>query len=528
MAGLKRAKVVILITVLVLSLLTSCTMGGFEGNKAGTQTPPETKPASTGGNTAGTQSTTEKEVKPTLRVLSSYQKEDYNTYPVAKVLEERTGYHVEYEMLPSDNPQDKLNLLMASGESYDVINVPGRGVFVTLYNEYARKNALVDLTPLIDQYGVYMKSAISQESFDTVTINGKIYGIPTAGIKFNNASLIIRQDWLDKLNLKMPENIDEFKNVLKTFKEKDPEGKGADKVIPMTMQMMYSIPNLIGAFGMPNAWNDVDGVLTPLVLDPRYKDYLSYVADLYKEGLLDSEFPMNKNSTAIEKFTNGSAGVLTNGWTGIQTIDDALKKINPNAKYAFIPALKGKNGEFGLTMQVGLERISFVPKTSKNPEHAVKWMDANLEPETFRLVAIGEEGIHYTVENGSYLPINPIFTDERNLSNNFFTGVDEKMQPIYWQARVRKDPRLFEAFEFLNITQPPETRIPDVINLAPYIEDYAKYNAQLTSMVSEHSVKVIIGAESLSDYDSFVKKWLDAGGEASFKSVNEWYKTYKK
>src|SRR5581483_5190184 len=59
--------------------------------------------------------------KPTLRALQIWQKDDYNTYPVAKVLEEKTGYKVQYDMLPQDKPEDKLNLLIASGESYDAI-----------------------------------------------------------------------------------------------------------------------------------------------------------------------------------------------------------------------------------------------------------------------------------------------------------------------------------------------------------------------------------------------------------------------
>ncbi|UUZ80873.1 hypothetical protein LJK88_39845 [Paenibacillus sp. P26] len=61
------------------------------------------------------------EAKPQLKSLQIWQKDDYNTYPVAKMLEEKTGYKVQYDMLPQDKPQDKLNLLIASGEPYDAI-----------------------------------------------------------------------------------------------------------------------------------------------------------------------------------------------------------------------------------------------------------------------------------------------------------------------------------------------------------------------------------------------------------------------
>ena len=39
----------------------------------------------------------------------NYMKEDPNTYPVAKDLEEATGHPVKYYTLPQDKPEEKLN-----------------------------------------------------------------------------------------------------------------------------------------------------------------------------------------------------------------------------------------------------------------------------------------------------------------------------------------------------------------------------------------------------------------------------------
>lgn len=48
-------------------------------------------------------------------------------------------------------------------------------------------------------------------------------------------------------------------------------------------------------------------------------------------------------------------------------------------------------------------------------------MDLKLDKDTHKEAIIGKEGVHHKVEN-------------------------EKNYPIYWQARVRKDPILAEAF----------------------------------------------------------------------------------
>jgi putative aldouronate transport system substrate-binding protein len=465
--------------------------------------------------------------KPVLKSLNPWQKEDYNTYPVAKLLEERTGYKVQYDMLPQDKPLDKLNLIIASGDQYDAVTTMGGSNEKAVYSEYARRGALLELTDLIDKYGPNIKASISPESFEAMKVNGKLYGIPFKGVEFTTYSILIRQDWLDKLKLKMPATTNELVEVLRQFKEKDPGGNG-EKNIPMTLQGgLPFVDNIVGAFGIPYGWNDVNGSMVPRVMDPAFKEYATFMNSLYKDGLIDKEFAINKDATAKEKFTSGMAGALQVGWFDLPGLLDSLTKNKPEAKAVYIPALKGPAGKSGFSMNSGFDRITFIPKSSKNPEDAIKWMDAKLEKETFKKMVIGEEGKHYTYKDGAYTPILPIFTDERNQAVNYITGVDEKNYPIYWQARVRKDPRLFEGWEFLNIKQ-GAARISDKLGLAPYLPEHAKNNAPLNTLSNDYLVKLIVGAEQISGLEAFQQKFKSSGGEASVKEINDWYKTIVK
>jgi putative aldouronate transport system substrate-binding protein len=481
----------------------------------------------------GVENSTKDEKKPNLKVLGPWMQDDYNTYPVAKMLEERTGYHVEYEMLPADKAEDKLNIIMASGTDYDMITTVGGNVFKGLYSDYAKRGALVELTPLIDKYGANVKAVISQASFDAVKVDGKIYSIPMASYGSVQGGLMVRQDWLEKLNIKMPTTVDEFTDMLKAFKQKDPGGNGTDKNIPFSLNGasvdvtgVYVI-NLTGAFGIPNPWNLVNGKVVSRVEDQNTKEYISYMSELYKQGLLEKEFATNKSANLKEKFTNGRTGVAPISWADAPSVMDAMKKNFPDAKVAYISTLKGKGGKFGLSATPGLDRIPFIPKTSKNAEHTMKWINAKLEKETLKLTEVGQEGVHYTLKDGAYFPILPKFTDERGQANNYVTGYDDVNHPIYWQARVRKDQRLFDAYDFLNYKQ-PQNRVPDVLGLAPYLPEYTKNNSQLTTMVSDYAIKVIVGGQSLDGFDAFVQKWKEAGGEASSKEINAWYPTAKK
>jgi putative aldouronate transport system substrate-binding protein len=466
--------------------------------------------------------------KPQLKSLQIWQKDDYNTYPVAKYLEQATGYKVQYDMLPQDKPQDKLNILIASGEPYDAITTGGGTDFKALYADYAKKGALVELGPLIDKYGPNIKASVDPSAFEAAKVDGKLYAIPTTSLSFASNSLFIRQDWLEKVGMKAPTTLDELVAVLKAFKEKDPGGNG-DKNVPLTINGDATfVNNIVGAFGMPNFWNEVNGKLTPRILDPRYKEYVDFMAELFKQGLLDKEFAANKDATTKEKFTSGKAGLIPLNWADVPTITDALVKNVPTAKAVYISALKGKDGVSGLSATQGFDRITYIPKSSKNPEEAIKWMNAKLEKDVFRTMAIGEENKHYTFKDGAYTPIQPIFTDERNQANNFLTGTDDKNYPTYWQARVRKDMRLFDAWNFMNTIEPASTRIKDPLGFAPYLTNFSKDFQKLNVLATEYTTKVIFGAESINGLEAFQQKFNSSGGEQSVKEVNDWYATAKK
>lgn len=507
------------LTALTLSAVLAASVAACSSGQS--QTANSSAPSAASASPAATE-----KPKPELKVLSVWQKEDYNTYPLAKDIEDKTGYKVKYDMLPQDKPQDKLNLLIASGEAYDVVTTGGGSDMKALYSDYAKKGALVDLGPLIDQYGPNIKASISAETWEAAKVDGKIYAIPTLALDNIGLNLLIRVDWLEKLNLKMPATLDEFTAVLQAFKEKDPAGTG--DTIPLTaVASAPFVENISGAFGLPNTWNVKDGKIVSRPLDPNYKDYAAYMEGLYKQGLLDKEFVVNKDGNAKEKFTSGKAGVLSVGWYDIPTIADALTKNNPNAKYAYIPALKGKDGAVGLgSPGGGFDRISYIPKSSKNPEDTVKWMNAKLEKDTFKLIAIGEEGKHYTFKDNAYTPILPLFNDERNQAVNFLTGIDEQNYPIYWQARVRKDPRLFAGFEELNVKQTAKVSSP--LGMAPYLPEFSKTNQTLNTLINDQTIKYIAGADSLANLDSFLAKYKSSGGDAATKELNDWYATVKK
>ena len=80
------------------------------------------------------------------------------------MLEEKTGYHVQYDLLPSDNVEEKLNLILSSQDDYDGIQI--MGTYKDKYYDYANQGALLELDELIDEYGPNIKEALSDDTWE--------------------------------------------------------------------------------------------------------------------------------------------------------------------------------------------------------------------------------------------------------------------------------------------------------------------------------------------------------------------------
>jgi putative aldouronate transport system substrate-binding protein len=486
-----------LLTLLCIAMLTSSLAGCKPKEKPVTVKDEPSKP------------------KPELRFLGPYDRFDFATDHAAKVLAEKTGYTVKYESLPAENADEKLNLMMSNKEAFDFMKVsPAQ------FQKLAQEGALEPLDEILDKYGKTLKSVIAQTSWESAKINGKIYGIPEKNAMDSiGTGIVVRQDWLDELGLKAPKTLDEFYEVLKAIKDKK-------KVIPLTGNDAV-MTEISGAFGISASWVVKGGQIVNRVDDPAMKDYLAYMNKLYKEGLIDSEWPINNGNKNIEKFTSGKAAMFKMGWWTAPAVIPALQKNFQGANMGLLPPLKGKDGKQAALYSAGISNYAVIPKSAKNKEDAMKFMDLKVTPEIFKAFTIGEEGVHFKKEGEKYFPILPKFFDEKNNAHWYLTGTDQKAYEVYWQARVRKDKDLQSYFERMQ-EDAKNCGVIDALAFAPPITAIAKNGQKIAKLESDFYIKVITGAEPLSSYDKFLQQWKAEGGEESIKAANEWYKTAKK
>ena len=450
--------------------------------------------------------------KPTLRVLGTYNGHDPNNDPTAQAIEEKTGYHVEYYMLPAENALENLLMRISSGESYDILRISEE-----MYQELLRHNALLPLDDMLAAYGGNLTTKIFDTAYSLTTFDGKIYGIPMMAERASiDSGLVMRKDILDELGLQAPTTPAELKDVLLAVKAAHPE------LIPMLTRSEAMMTVIASGFGFYFDWNEVDGQLMHYVQLPQYQDYLAYITDLYLSGLLDTDLAVNNDTTLTEKFSSGNAfAYVCGGWT--DPVLTAYLNDENNAELIYLDPLRDERGNAGIKRQQALNNVSCIPVTAAYPEDAVKFMNRKLDEDVFTYITIGVKDETFTVdEAGNYAPIMPIFNELRNNAWWYLNSFDMTCYGDMWMARTRRTAATGLIYDGLN--QHAEAfAVDNPTDLCPSLAAVVENKNTLNTLVNDYVLQVIVGVRDAADHDAFVQEWLAAGGQASFDAYNEWY-----
>lgn len=368
-------------------------------------------------------------VKLTALFIAHPLTKDVNEMKWLSEIADKAGVEIEWEEIYTDWNQIK-STRFASGDIPDLL------FNATIDSDYTTyKGLFMELTDLIDQYAPNVKTMFEEEP-DTLalskTLEGEIYATPKFQGKWPdcNGVLFINKVWLDNLGLEIPTTLSEFKTVLEAFKNEDANGNGdATDEIPLDfnaadnswMSSAYSLTNLIGSWGIQltnwgtDAYFAEDGVVKNYAVDERYKAMMTYLADLYAEGLINENAITNDYSMFQSLSRTGTVGCVL-GW-------EETDKFGPEIYSQYVPCgpFIDDVDEFANTeprwtydftgLNMSSNRVCMSAKCS-NPEAAMRFIDQFYDAEVSVQVLFGgiTDGCvskvgddHYKVED----PLDP-------------------------------------------------------------------------------------------------------------------------
>lgn len=277
-------------------------------------------------------------------------------------------------VLPRGSEVEKLNLLISSAdERLDVF-------FSGDWREYAEKGLLLPLNDLIEEHGPNIKKAWAENDYMWEKVKdeeGTIWALPRS-LPTTSYPTWIRADWLEDQGLEMPKTIEEFENILKTFKEEDAAGNG--QTIPLLTDIGGLYNALSAGFTEHGAgnWQDEDGKIKPAIMQPGFKDAVAKMAEWYREGYIYKEsYVVNREQQEQLLFAN-RVGSTMMWYSLVAANEDRLKQNVPEAEYVFCEGLEGPKGLVETKTKPGSAGM-MVLKKAKNPEAAIKYMDWVLE-----------------------------------------------------------------------------------------------------------------------------------------------------
>ena len=247
-----------------------------------------------------------------------------NDHQVWNWLEENTGVTMELNVVDKTQETDQFNLMIASGDYADIFPA---GDYANGLEAAYEEEIVTDLTDYLEEYMPNYHQIIhsDQNILKDVQDGGMFLGIYALKDQIANPSgqgAFVRMDWLEDLNMEVPQTYDQLTEVLRAFKTE----KGA--VEPMSLYNTINMQNgqLIGGFGSIaelstngmggsalSGFYQIDGEVIFGATAEGTRKYLSWLNDLYQEDLINFE---NMQNREMNPFSDLNAGLAASGGTG--------------------------------------------------------------------------------------------------------------------------------------------------------------------------------------------------------------------
>ena len=455
----------------------------------------------------------------------------YDEHPAILTLEERTGLDITFIHPPAGDDGTYFNTLVASMQYPDVWITTGFGDYYPGGVEGAIDDGiLANTNELIDQYGYYYLQEATRWD-EAVTRNMKTDSglwrlgaanqrVPVLGQQ--HSGLVMRKDWLEKYGLEVPTTVSEMTAVLTTLKENGVE-------VPFAAQQYDSwywagsnmLSSAFGVFHYGFQLKDDYKTVTFSMLEPGYKDYISYLKGWMDAGLIDRDFVNRGEEDARKMVANGRSAMC---WIGNWTTQEltALGKVeDPNFELVGITSLKPDDqpdfvNEFGDPIVNGTSGQTWViSATSSHQKEAMKCLDYLYSPEGIDLMVFGPEEwegnvIHTHNEDGTrsfsdYMLNNP------NLEYNTirYQYTIQALSSEYssdMEAQQYNAPINAQCWEAWTTDLTNARRIPGTISLtAEESQTQVPIMNTIKTYILEKVTKIICGDDSIDNWEGYVE-----------------------
>ena len=394
---------------------------------------------------------------------------------------------------------------------------------------------------------------------DMVTYDGKIMALPETNITDGPNLVWLRKDWMDKLGLSEPHTIDDVVNIVKHFISEDPGNNGVDASgkpntvglavdTDVTGECGYSSEFLLdiifACFGAyPKQWimND-DGEIVYGSVTDEAKEALSYINNLYNQGVIDNDFLLRTSTNICELIENGLCGSFFGPWWAPNNpLANAVSR-NPDADWQPYLIATDSDGTTSYQSQNPCYKYVVVRKGYEHPEIAAKMISVMFDKVRFDCTDSEEFKNYYQINVEPTARPLSINVDYNNALSICYRNIDatisgrknpdslELLERSFYDAcseyikNANKTSTQWAAYmsriKACSLIAQDNIKVVDSLYFKT-TDTMKSHWWRLKAKEKEAYLKIISGEEDISYFDTFVKEWNEQGGQTITSEVSE-------
>lgn len=308
-----------------------------------------------------------------------------------QIVEQDSSLEIEDASMAGEDFLFILKTDFASGSEPDIFGLwPGSD-----FNLLVKQGKVADLTELLKEDPKWYQS-FRKETWDAVTVNGHIYGLP---IEMIYEGLFINRDLFDAYDVKVPTTFEELLEAVEIFR--------SHNIIPIaysqTSEGSYIYQNMVMKLGGKEDVEqpfDASGKIKPCYIEGMY-----YMKQLYEAGAFPKYLYSIDDKSRNELFLNKEAAMIVQGSWFIG--EGAVDSNDQSVEVIPFPAMPdGKADPTAIIYGCGNGIFHLSEKAYNNPElreDCIKVLKQMTAPEHVAIFA-QESGFISNVDLGIYAP----------------------------------------------------------------------------------------------------------------------------
>ncbi len=448
---------------------------------------------------------------------------------IHQAVEKLIGKKLQITWVPNADYNEKTNITLASASLPDVMVIQdNKGAS---FVKAAKAGAFWDLTDKLDKYPNLKPK--SQQVWMNSKTDGRNYGIYRVRPLLRSA-VILRKDWLEKLDLELPKTTDDLYEIAKAFTEKDPDGNGKKDtyglILPKWPAPVFSASSPYNAidvwFGTPNNYGVRDGKLVPEFDVPEFWEAQKYTKKFIDEGLVNPDWATLDTGKWNDPFLQGKGGIIIDVNVRAGELFDKFKELDPETydqKVAMAGNLTRPDGQKFSLPFTGFNGIVAISKqrvqTVEQLDDVLTTLDKLASKEGSILVNNGIEGRNFKVENGFAVKVNEEDPAIKVINNDVQFGfiqlgmtssVGVAGEAYEWMRPSQAEQEwLKQRDELMELDLQTAVHDPSL----PVISQTAvDQGPTLNPIPTDARIKYLAGDLSEEQFKAEIKRWYDSGG----------------